>query len=324
VPVLLKAWISESHAGAPEVRFPLAEARGGSGPTVAIVAGMHGGEYAGILAATRLIQHLARSDVHGRVLVIPTMSTLAFFRRSMQLSPVDAREVHYLWPGHPEGSYSEHLVDLVFRTIRVADFVVDMHAGEFVQDLTPYVGVPWLDDGHLWQRSLELATAFDVPFINRRALAETSIALPRALLEVGIPNVWTEIGRNGLPEPTAIDLQYNGLVNMLTLLGVLPGSGVRYAPRWVGPKHWSIFAEQSGLWHPRIHGGEPVAAGQVLGELTDFFGDHLHTFTAPADALATYVCTSPAVDVDNKPHGNDWHQHLVQLVEDVHGPRRAT
>jgi len=291
---------------------------------VAIIAGMHGGEYAGVLAATQLIQHLERSDVRGRVLVIPTMSSLAFFTRSMQLSPVDAHEVHYLWPGNPTASYSEHLIDLVFRTVHQVDLVIDLHAGEFVQDLTPYVGVPWLDDGPLWQRSLELATAFDVPFINRRAVAETSIALPQALLAVGIPNIWTEIGRNGLPEPTTIALQYNGLVNVLTLLGVLPGTAVRYTPREVGPRHWSVFAEQSGLWHPAIHGGQSVAAGQVLGELTDVFGDHLHTFIAPADALATYVCTSPAVDVDNKPHGNNWHQHLVQLVEDPHGPRRGS
>jgi uncharacterized protein len=318
---VLKTWIGEPHPGAPDVRFPLADARGdASGPTVAITAGMHGGEYAGILAATKLIQHLAQTDVHGRVLVIPTLSTLAFFGRSMQLSPVDAQEVHYLWPGNPAGSFSEHLIDLLFRTVRIADAVIDLHAGEFVQDLTPYVGVPWLDDGPLWQRSLDLATAFNVPFINRRAVAETSIALPRALLEIGIPNVWTEIGRNGLPEPATIALQYDGLVNVLTLLGVLPGSGIRYAPRQVGPRHWSIFAEQSGLWHPRIRGGESVTRGQLVGELTDVFGDHLHSFTAPADALATYVCTSPAIDVDNHPHGNNWHQHLIQLVEDPHGP----
>jgi predicted deacylase len=290
---------------------------------VAIIAGMHGGEYAGVLAATQLIRHLARAEVRGRVLVIPIQSALAFFSRSMQLSPVDGQEVHYLWPGNPGGSFSEHLVDLVFRTLRVADAVIDLHAGEFVQDLTPYVGVPWLDDGPLWQRSLDLATGFDVPFINRRAVAETNIALPRALLEVGIPNVWTEIGRNGLPEPTAIALQYEGLVNVLALLDVLPGSGTRYSPRQVGPRHWSILAEQSGLWHPKIRAGQRVAAGQLLGEMTDVFGDQLQTYTAPADALATFVCTSPAIDIDNQPHGNNWHRHVVQLVDDPHAPRSA-
>jgi predicted deacylase len=280
---------------------------------------MHGGEAPGVLAASELIRILGQREIQGRVLIVPILSTRAFFMRSMQLSPVDEREMHYVWPGNPEGSYSEHLVDLLFRTIKSTDCVVDMHSGELVQELTPWIAVPWIEDGPLWDRSFDLATAFNVPIVDRRAVAETPLALPHALLKAGIPNVWTEIGSNGLPMKSSIDLQLNGLVNLLHNMRVLPGPGERFAPRLVGPQHWSVIAEQSGIWRAEVHAGDNVKQGQHLGTLYDVFGNELRRYESPADALVQFLATSPAINVDRQPGGYQWHQWLVQLVEDPTG-----
>lgn len=323
MPTVRKTWLREEHRGAPLVEFPLVDVVGSPGPTIAIVAGMHPGEYAGVIAAGQLARELARSDrnVKGRVLIIPILSIQAFFQRAIQLSPVDEQEPHYAWPGTRDGTYTEHLVDLLFRTIEESDAVLDLHGGEFTQDLTPYVGTPWEGDGQLYDRSVELASAFDVPFADKRAVAETANALPRALNARGIPNIWTEIGHNGLPEPSAVKLQYDGCVNALRLLSVLDGEGVRHRQRLVGPRHWSVQAEQSGVWVPEIGAGEHVRERQVLGRMYDVFGSEIEVIRSPADALAEYVCTSPAINADRRPFGNNWHQHLAQLVEDPAGPR---
>ena len=156
-----------------DIEFPLAVLSGArDGPTLAVIAGMHGGEYTGPLAAMQLIRECGTDDLSGRLIVIPVLSMRAFMLRNMQLSPVDEREVHYLWPGNPGGTYSEALVDLVYRTVKDADYLLDLHAGEMAQALEPYVAVPWIEDGPLWDRSLDLACAFDVPFVDRRALAD--------------------------------------------------------------------------------------------------------------------------------------------------------
>src|SRR5215469_17091880 len=101
-----------------EIEIPVAVLTGArDGPTLAVITGMHGGEYSGPLAAMRLIQECNPDDLAGRLIIIPVLSTRAFMMRSMQLSPVDEHEVHYLWPGHPEGTYSEALIDLVYAKI---------------------------------------------------------------------------------------------------------------------------------------------------------------------------------------------------------------
>jgi predicted deacylase len=299
------------------VEVPLAEAVGqGEGPTVAITAGMHAGEYAGILAASELIQRLKTMPLQGRVLIIPVQSTQAFFMRSMQLSPVDEREAHYTWPGRTDSSYTEHLIDLIFRTVRVADYVVDMHGGELVQDLCPWVGAPWLDDGKLWDQTYELATAFDVDVINKRQIDDTPLGLPRALLEEGIPNIWTEIGRNGLLEPGTIRRQREGALSLLRTLGVARGKPKIYSPRIVGPAHWMVVAEESGVWRPSVKAGETVERGQRLGALYDVFGDEVREFLSPGRAVVLFVCTSPAINADRRPGGYQWHQWLAFLAED--------
>lgn len=306
---------AEHHDG--EIEFPVAVLSGvRDGPTLAVITGMHGGEYTGPLAAMQLIRDCETADLAGRLIVIPVLSTRAFMLRNMQLSPVDEREVHYVWPGNPDGTYSEALVDLVFGTVKGADYLLDLHAGEMAQALEPYVCVPWIEDGPLWQRSLDLASAFDVPFVDRRALADTPLALPRALLDLGIPNVWTEIGSGGVVDPRRIELQYNGLINVLRKLHMKPGEAVPFHPRVVGPKHWSIYAERSGIWRPAVAPYDHVRKDQVLGELHDYFGEPLEVYRSPADALVEIVASSPAINVDREPHGYAWHRHIVQLVED--------
>jgi uncharacterized protein len=309
-PNISKTWLREGP-----VELPLADVRGGAdGPTIAVMAGMHGGEYAGVLALTRVIQDLAAAEVSGRVLIIPIISVPSFFGRSMQLFPGDERELHEIWPGNRD-SASSHLIDLVFRTVRDSDAVVDMHAGELVQDLTPFVGIPWREDGPLFARSAELASAFDVPFTCKRAMTDVVLGLPTALLDAGVPNIWTEIGHNGLPEAATERLQYEGVMNLLRLEGVLPGGGVRHAPRLLGPRHFDVFADRSGVWRPAVRAGQRVATGDVMGEIHDVFGDGRATYTSPGDGIVEYVCTSPAINVDRAPHGYRWHYHLAKLVE---------
>jgi predicted deacylase len=316
-PTVKKLVVLEERSVEPVVEFPLVDVRGSDdGPTVAIIAGMHAGEYAGVLATQKLISLLETALVSGRILIVPIVSVRAFYARNMQLSPVDQKEVHYLWPGRPTGSFSDRLIDLLFRTLRVANAVVDMHGGEFVQDLTPFVGVPWERDDDLFARSLELAHSFDVPFVDQRAVAETPIALPRALYREGIPNIWSEIGHNGLPGAVEVNLQFDGCRNVLRQLGVIGGRPVRHRSRVVGPKHWSVVTDTTGIWLPKVRAGQHVRKGQVLGRMTDVFGRPTETVTSPADALVEFLCTSPAVDGERRPHGNTWHQWLVQLVDD--------
>jgi predicted deacylase len=316
-----RQWLSEVHDASADVRVPLATFSPTSGPSkasVSIIAGMHPGEAAGLLAAQDLMTTLIDADLAGTVNVIPIASIEAFYARALQLSPIDERECHYMSPGHPDGTYTEHLVDILFRTVKGSDVVVDLHGGELVQDLTPYVGVPWRGmQDPLWDTCLKVASCFDVPFLAKRDVYEAGVALPAALLEAGVPNVWSEIGRNGLPEPFAIKLQYEGLLRVLGSFGVLDGvKALARHPTVLGPQHWVVFAGRSGVWRPEVVAGEHVVRSQRLGTISDEFGSQLQTYEAPGTGVVEYLCTSPAISHRRTPYGNRWHQLLAQIVSD--------
>ncbi len=307
--------IRRTHHTGEELLMPVATVRGSSpGPTFAITSGMHAGEYAGVLAAIRLIQEVRAEELSGTLTIVPVISTRAFMMRSMQISPVDEKEVHNLLPGNPGGTYSEMLIDVLYETVRDAQYLIDMHAGEFAQTLLPWVPVPWVGSADVRKRSLTLAESFDVQYVDIRTDPKTIPPFARFLAERGTANVWAEIGKNGLPEPQYVDMQYRGCVNALRAAGMLPGAPERFSHRYLGQTHTVVTAKQSGIWYPAVELGQTVRKGQRLGELRDWFGNVLERYEAPFDGLVLYYWSSPAINVERRPHGYDWHSGLVRLA----------
>lgn len=283
---------------------------------------MHAGEFAGVHAAIRLWREINPADLRGEIVIIPVMSTRAFFARSMQLSPVDAHEMHFQPVGHPEATYSTFHIDAVFNLLRDLDVHVDMHGGEYVQSLDPWIAFPEPQNDRQKQAAWRLAGSFPVPYLdprtpdNQDAFSTLSQGLPFALLNADVVNVWTEIGQNGLQDPTAIEMQFQGLVNALVRFDMIDRQPLPVPQQSVvGPRKWSFEATHSGYWQPAIAAGQRVCQGQHLGSIEDLAGNHLESFTAPDDALVQYVWTSPAINVGRAPHGYPWHRGLMRLME---------
>ncbi len=167
----------------------------------------------------------------------------------------------------------------------------------------------------LARAAVALARGFNVPYLDLRTDVATIPAYARFLAEQGIANIWTEIGQNGLVDAACTDLQFEGCLNALRTLGMLPGEPeIRVRHRYLGQRHHTIVAEQSGLWLPTIEAGQLVQAGQVLGELRDYFGDLVARYHAPFDGIVLYYWSSPAINVARQPHGYNWHACLVRLA----------
>jgi predicted deacylase len=307
-----------THHSGEEVELPVARVIGArSGPRFGVTAGMHAGEIAGMRTAIKLWQQIDPAELRGELVIIPIMSTRAFFARSTQLSPVDEREMHDQMVGRPDGSYSEFLADHVFNIVRNVDFHVDLHAGEYLQSLSPWVRVPepYPANEPLLRQIWRLASCFPVPYLHPTGPMRSK-GLPAALIAEGIPNLWTEVGQNAIQETSAIDIQLRGIMNALHMFGLLEGDPEHRQRQLVlGPEIWRPLAKQSGYWRPLLRSGETVRRGQPLGELCDFEGNVVESFVAPWDGVVQLVWTSPAIDGDRKPHGYWWHQGLFGIVE---------
>jgi predicted deacylase len=307
--------VTRRHRAGRTVEIPVATIDGARpGPIFVVMAGMHAGEYAGVLASQKLIRTVDPDRLTGRLIVVPVISTRAFMLRNMQLSPVDQREVHYYVPGTTDASYTEFLVDVLWSVVKEADFLIDMHAGEFAQALMPWVPVPMIGSKKVQADSMAIAEGFRVEYLERRFAKERIPGLAVYLSERGIANVWAEIGRNGLPLPEHIAMQYDGAIAAMQTFKMLPGKPARPPHKYIGRRRAMISARRSGVWHAAVKEGQIVEAGQLLGRLHDYFGNVLETYTAPFRGIVLYYWSSPAINHRRKPHGYTWHSGLVSLA----------
>ncbi|MER7518601.1 succinylglutamate desuccinylase/aspartoacylase family protein [Streptomyces sp. NPDC126499] len=275
------------------------EARGSRpGPVITLLAGVHGCEYAPIAALRRFMNGLDPSRLTGTVRAVLTANPSAFHRRTPFVTPEDGKNLNRCFPGDREGTYSERLADLLFeRFFRGSDALIDLHAGDLVEALTPFT---LYDASPVAERSRELATAYGLPLAIRQgndgaAAAGTTYGAAAA---AGIPAIIAEAGGCGLVTADAVAAHTAGLHRVLDHLGMvrMPASVPRTPPIRHMTRYVWLRTPAEGWWEPDVSPGTAVAAGSRLGTVLDPFGNELARITAPEDGIVVFLTTSPAVD----------------------------
>src|SRR3954453_16800463 len=135
------------------------------GPTLFINAGVHGGEYPAIEAVIRLAKTLDAAGIAGTVILMPVLNLPAFRSRTPFVCPVDDVNPNRVFPGDPNGSYSEQMVHaLIEEFVMHADAYIDLHGGDIPEDLVPFVICRGGNDA-ADRKSLEMALAFGLPYV---------------------------------------------------------------------------------------------------------------------------------------------------------------
>jgi predicted deacylase len=116
--------------GMSKVDIPVLSISGQTGPRVVITSGVHGGEFVGIEAATRLADTLAGERVRGELVIAPVVNPPAVYDNRDDRSPLDGVNLNRVFPGNPDGGPTERLAAwLVANLIEGADAYVDLHSG---------------------------------------------------------------------------------------------------------------------------------------------------------------------------------------------------
>jgi predicted deacylase len=86
-----------------------------------------------------------------------------------------------------------------------------------------------------------------------------------------------------------------GAWNLLHHLRMLPGVPEPPPPTvWLSPTE-VLRSPETGMFRPAVLPGASVAEGELLGVLSDWFGETLREVRAPFAGLVTYVVATPPV-----------------------------
>ena len=278
------------------VEFPIVEVQGAAdGPTVCLLAGVHGCEYSSIQAVRSLVRELQPAELSGRVLALAFVNPVSFLRRTPFVSPQDGKNPNRSFPGDPAGTFTEALAHHVFtELIEPSDYLIDLHGGDQVEALHPFV---LFDESAVDDVTRRMAIAFGFEYLIQVPRAEriegTTIA---AAADAGIPAIVAEAGGRGLLEQSAVDLLAGGARSVLRELGVLAGDPPPPRQQVLARRFAWLYAPEAGWWRSEVGPGDEVAAGQRIGAIEDLFGDEIEAIEAPEDGVVLFQTSVPAVD----------------------------
>jgi uncharacterized protein len=126
--------VSGSDVG---TNIPVAVIRGPKpGPTLALVAGAHGTEYASIIALEKLIQELNPADISGTVIIVPLVNIASFEQKVPHVNPVDGKSMNRFYPGNPNGTQTERASWAITKqVVEKSDYLIDLHGGDLDESL---------------------------------------------------------------------------------------------------------------------------------------------------------------------------------------------
>jgi predicted deacylase len=284
---------------------PLARVANGEGPTVLVLAGNHGDEYEGQVAALRLVQELEPESVSGRVIVIPVLSGAAS-KASTRLWPSGVN-FNRSFPGSPEGPPNEQLADYLTRVLfPLADVVVDMHSGGRTAWFLPCSHMHVVEDAAQRRAMLDGMLAWNSDFHFLYIDVNGSGLLPVEAESQGKLVITTELGGGGRVPAPVHELAWSGLTNVLRHVGVLAGTvqtraslGLADAVILDGrdPANY-VMAEEDGIFEGLLEPGAPVREGDAVARL--WFPDRPDrppaVLRAPLDGVLACIRAIPATE----------------------------
>jgi len=263
--------------------FPVLCARGRPGPTLAVLAGIHGDEFEGVAAIHRVFEEADPTGWTGTLLAVP-LANVPAAQAVSRSSPIDQANLARVFPGDARGSYSQRLAAaLTSCVIRRADLLLDLHSAGAGYSMPTLCGHTWLGDP-VSDRSRRAALAFGAPVVWEDCEPAPGRTLSAAQ-DLGIPSVYAETTGGGWLRPRDVAAFVRGICNLLHHLGVVPGTAPeRPEPlvvRGGGDLDFAVRTGCSGFLISDAALLDRVDAGDRLGTVFNLMGEPVEEVRAP-------------------------------------------
>jgi predicted deacylase len=309
--------------GWPRAHTPLIELRGRpEGPTVSLLAGVGGASYPGIEACWRIIERLRDTPINGTLRVIPMADIAAFLDRSEHLCPLDGRPLATALAAgtiKADDSATGAIARAIAGALAGSDFHIELRGGDhtevhahWVVDVPP-ADTPTVTAGHV---AGACGADFRVVF-DRAGQWPLRPATAGIMAARGVPSLLLSTGGLGHEFDGDADTLVADVLRVMQALDIVETIDAPDAvtPRLVGPRIWSHAVARSALWVPDVTAGSPVASGDPLGQVWDYFGNPIEDVAAPFDGVVLAITTSMAVSAPPLVNGDSWPGRTVTLAE---------
>jgi predicted deacylase len=228
---------------------------------------LHGDEINGVEIVRRIIEGEMHMPEKGTVICIPILNIYGFIHFSRNVP--DGKDVNRAFPGNKNGSLASRLASYIMTDIipRI-DYGIDFHTGG--ADRSNYPQVRCLLDDPV---NRQLARAFNAPFTLHSKYRPKS--LRQSAAKYGKRIIVYEGGESSRFSELAITHGIDGTLRLMKHLGMSSREVPEpvYKNREFMHSSW-IRARSSGIFQSLVSFGEEVRKNQVVGFITDPFGEY--------------------------------------------------
>lgn len=272
------------------------------GKVLLIRAGIHGSEYAPIIALQKLAAQINPKQLAGTLILVHVANPPAFFWRTIYTG-ADGKNLFRVFPGKPDGTISERTAyTLTEKLMRRADYYIDVHSGDNNESLRPYVAYYESDTAPREQveagRRMAFASGFDFvkAIFGRPTYFQASGYTTNAAFLLGKAAIAFESGELGAPQEPDIQRNANGLLNIMRELKMLTDKkALKFKNQMIVASDQTLRSAHDGLFYSLVRRDQKVKKDEPLGYVTDFFGNRLQEVRAPFDGVVMYFTATPPV-----------------------------
>lgn len=260
------------------------------GPCILLMAGVHGDEVNGVEIIRRIITKKLNKPIRGTVICIPVFNVLGFLNLSREFP--DGRDLNRMFPGSPKGSMASRFASKFMQEFTpLINYVIDFHTGSSERFNHPQIRCN-VDE----EETFNLAKIFNAPFVINSPEREKSIR--EALCSKGKKVLLFEGGKSKSFDKRAIQAGVNGAVNVMNYLGI---TNITYEQEtdtkqvFIEQSKW-VRSPYSGMFSTVAKNGMLVKKGEILGYVTDPYGDFEKKVKSPETGYVFCINTSPIVN----------------------------
>lgn len=258
------------------------------GKTVLFTAGIHAGEFPGLPAVIDAANEIDPEQVSGNIIFIHCVNTSGFNCRTNGLVYEDDFNLNGGYPGKKDGTVGERIAAYFCSEIFPhIDFLCDFHSGGNGESMYPCLFYPI--QCSVEEASLKAALAIDIPY-PIKSTSKTG-EMHWAAREYGVPGLLVETGHSSLAYKDWIDLDRRNIFLLLNHLDVYKKTDLypdMTCKKTVSSKNYYVESTADGLWRPACREHDRLKKGQILGIVTDFFGNTLEVCKAEGDGIVFY------------------------------------
>ena len=269
-----------------------------------ILAGVHGAEYAPIIATQKLIKKFEVKRLSGTIIILPITNIGAFYSSTPYVNPIDNLNINRIFPGNKNGSVSEKIAHFIAtKIIPVSDIFLDAHSGDANEDLLPFVCY-YDNQNYPFQtkmaKELSEYSGFENVISYPYTIKNTEPALYafKQATQVGKIALSFESGKLGYLQPKAVDRILRGYYRIFDKLEMYEYNALEDKTKFKRLNSpYYIKSKFQGILYSGYKAGDKVLKNNELGFITDEFGKIIERYFASKSGTILYMKGTPPVNI---------------------------